>query len=136
MTMVVAMQVFCRYLLNQSLFWSEELARYLLIWLSLLGATVAYYRGAHVGVDLVYRRMPPRFQTISKIIVHGVALLFFGVLTFHGVQFAHFVRAQITPALNLPKWIVFSIIPLSGVIFIVHNLNFFSQIHQKASHDR
>jgi hypothetical protein len=42
MTVVVAVQVFFRYVLNQSLFWSEELARYLLVWLSFLGASVAY----------------------------------------------------------------------------------------------
>ena len=55
MAMLVAVQVFFRYVLNQSLFWSEELARYLLIWLTFLGASCAYYRHAHPGVDIFYR---------------------------------------------------------------------------------
>ena len=47
---VVAAQVFFRYVLNHSLFWSEELARYILVWLTFLGASVAYRRGVHPRV--------------------------------------------------------------------------------------
>lgn len=124
MTLVVVLQVFCRYLLNHSLFWSEELARYLLVWLSFLGATVAYHRGMHPAVDIVYNRLPPRFQKIAAFIVHLAAIAFFGVMTLYGFKFSCFVRLQITPALHLPKWIVLSVIPLSGFIFLFHSLNF------------
>ncbi len=47
MTLIVAVQVFCRYVLNNSLFWAEELSRYLLAWLTFLGASVAYRRNVH-----------------------------------------------------------------------------------------
>jgi len=53
MSILVAVQVFCRYVLNSSLFWSEELARYMLVWISFFGATVAYYRNLHPGVDVL-----------------------------------------------------------------------------------
>ena len=45
-------------------------------------------------------------------------------MIFYGVQFSYFVRLQISPALYLPKWIVFSIIPLSGIIFMIHGVTF------------
>jgi hypothetical protein len=54
---VVAAQVFFRYVLNHSLFWSEELARYILVWLTFLGASVAYRRGVHPRIDLFVSRL-------------------------------------------------------------------------------
>jgi TRAP-type C4-dicarboxylate transport system permease small subunit len=41
-----------------------------------------------------------------------------------GAQFAWFVRLQITPALSLPKWIILSIIPLAGLLFLIHGMFF------------
>ena len=65
MTLVVAAQVLSRYLFNHSLFWSEELARYFLVWLSFLGASVAYRRKVHPGIDLLQAKMPASLQKIS-----------------------------------------------------------------------
>lgn len=125
MSLVVAAQVFSRYVLNHSIFWSEELARYFLVWLTFLGATVAYHRGVHPGVDVLYRRLPPAFQQACRIAVHLASIGLFGVMTYFGVSFAWFVRLQITPALGLPKWTVLGIIPLSGLIFLLHALAVF-----------
>ena len=69
MSIIIAVQVFCRYVLNHSLFWSEELARYLLVWLTFLGASVAYYRNVHPGIDVIYARMPNSIQKITAITV-------------------------------------------------------------------
>ena len=127
MTVVVAVQVLFRYVLNQSLFWSEELARYLLVWLSFLGASVAYRRQAHPGIDVLYAKMPAGLQRITATAVHLGSLSLFAVMIFFGYRFAYFVRLQISPALYLPKWIVFSIIPISGCILMVHGINFLLQ---------
>ncbi|MDH3572001.1 MAG: TRAP transporter small permease [Desulfobacteraceae bacterium] len=124
MSVVVAVQVFFRYALNDSLFWSEELARYLLVWLTFLGASVAYRRNIHPGVDIVYTRMPASIQRAISIFIHFISTVLFGVMIFYGIQFSYFVRLQISPALYLPKWIVFSIIPLSGIIFMIHGVTF------------
>ena len=127
MTVVVAVQVFFRYVLNQSLFWSEELARFLLVWLSFLGASVAYRRKAHPGIDVLYAKMPPALQKGAAVTVHLASLALFAVMVFFGYRFAYFVRLQISPALYLPKWVVFSIIPISGCILVVHGINFLLQ---------
>jgi TRAP-type C4-dicarboxylate transport system permease small subunit len=124
MSVVVAVQVFSRYVLNHSLFWSEELARYLLVWLTFLGASVAYRRNMHPGIDIVYSRMPATFQRWISIFIHLISMTLFGVMIFYGAQFSYFVRLQISPAMYLPKWIVFSIIPISGLIFMIHALTF------------
>jgi TRAP-type C4-dicarboxylate transport system permease small subunit len=124
MTVIVAVQVFCRYVLNNSLFWSEELARYLLVWLTFLGASVAYRRNVHPGIDIIYARLPGTIQKTAAIAVHCTSIALFGVMIFFGIKFSYFVRLQISPALYLPKWIIFSIIPVSGLILLLHSLTF------------
>jgi TRAP-type C4-dicarboxylate transport system permease small subunit len=104
MTAIVILQVFYRYALNHSLFWSEELARYLLVWLTFLGATVAYRRHMHPSVDVLFKRLGRPARKRLRVLV----------------------RLQTTPALTLPKWLIFAIIPLSGLIFTLHALAFLS----------
>ncbi|MEH0021689.1 MAG: TRAP transporter small permease [Desulfobacter sp.] len=128
MALVVAAQVFCRYVLNHSLFWSEELARLLLVWLTFLGATVAYYHKAHPGVDGLYLRLPVRWQKRAAVVSLLAGLCLFGVMIVSGIKFAWFVRLQITPAMNLPKWVVMAVVPAAGMIFTVHALAFLGQI--------
>ncbi|MCF8093585.1 MAG: TRAP transporter small permease [Desulfotignum sp.] len=122
MALVVGIQVFSRYGLNYSLFWSEELARFLLIWLSFLGATVAYFHGAHPGVDSLVRRLPDRMKTGALILSYLAGAALFCVMVVSGTQFAWFVRLQITPALGVSKWIIMAVVPVSGAIFLVHCL--------------
>jgi TRAP-type C4-dicarboxylate transport system permease small subunit len=124
MALIVAGEVFSRYVLNRSLFWSEELARLLLVWLTFLGASVAYFRGVNPGVDVLYRRFSEWGKRAAMSIVHVLSLSFFAVMIVYGTNFAHFVRLQITPTLSLPKWIPHSVIPLSGAILFLHALTF------------
>ncbi|WP_457575150.1 TRAP transporter small permease [Desulfomarina sp.] len=125
MAVLVAVQVFCRYVLNASLFWSEELARYMLVWLSFLGATVAYYRNLHPGVDVLTARISEKYQRLARLLVHLSSMALAVVMVFSGVQFAWFVRLQISPALGIPKWIILAVIPLAGCILLIYGLLFF-----------
>ncbi|MBI9086387.1 MAG: TRAP transporter small permease [Desulfobacterales bacterium] len=124
MAAIVAVQVFCRYALNASLFWSEELARHLLVWMTFLGASTAYRRQAHPGVDMVTTRLPAPVRRRVEIAVHWVCLAVFAVMVVYGIEFSWFVRLQISPALNLPKWLLFGIVPVSGAICTVHAVAF------------
>jgi TRAP-type C4-dicarboxylate transport system permease small subunit len=124
MALVVAAQVFSRYALNHSFFWSEELARFLLVWLTFLGASAAYRRRVHAGIDVVYKRFPAWGRKASRLTVHLGALTFAGIMIWYGTAFAWFVRLQISPALLLPKWIPHSIIPIAGAVLFIHALAF------------
>ncbi len=128
MALVVAVQVFCRYVLNASLFWSEELARYMLVWLTFFGATVAYYRNLHPGVDALTARLSPGKKRLTRLMVHLVCMLLALVMIISGTQFAWFIRRQISPALGLPKWIILAVIPASGCILFLYGLAFFLRI--------
>ena len=136
MALVVALQVFFRYVLNHSLFWSEELARFMLVWLSFLGASTAYKRGLHPGVDVLTSRLSPPLQKACAHLVHVASLALFIVMIIYGAEFAYFIRAQISPALYLPKWTVFAIIPVSGLVMAIHCLASLVAAHKEDPRDR
>lgn len=136
MALVVVVQVVCRYGFNASLFWSEELARYLLIWLTFLGATCAYRRHVHPSINLI----PASFQRgrrgkLLRLIVHFLSLGLFLIMLYYGTVFAVFIRLQTSPALGLPKWITFSIIPFSGLLLCLHCLAFIALELQRERYD-
>ncbi|MFH1981424.1 MAG: TRAP transporter small permease [Pseudomonadota bacterium] len=124
MAAIVAAQVFFRYALNASLFWSEEAARFLLVWLTFLGAATAYYRGSHPGIDALTSRLPRKARRIAAVAAHGAAAGLAMVMIVYGTRFAWFVRLQITPALSLPKWLVFAVIPVAGFLLLVQITRF------------
>lgn len=124
MSIIVVVQVFARYVLNSSLFWSEELARYCLVWISFLGASVAYHDGLHPGVNLLGSKITLTMKRFLALLVHLVSMGLFSIMVFHGFEFAFFVRLQITPALSIPKWIIMGILPLSGIILMIHGTGF------------
>lgn len=124
MVSVIGLQVFFRYGLNNSLFWSEELGRLLLVWLTFLGASVAYRRGAHVGVDIFVARLSPGKQRVARVLVLLVSLFFFGFIAIYGFKFLHFVRFQSTTSLGVSKQVPFLMAPISGALASLHALAF------------
>ena len=108
----------------------------MLVWLSFLGASTAYKRGLHPGVDVLTSRLSRSLQKTCSQLVHVVSLVLFTVMVGYGVYFAFFIRAQISPALYLPKWTVFAIIPASGLILTVHCLAFIAAAYKDNRRDR
>jgi TRAP-type C4-dicarboxylate transport system permease small subunit len=97
----------------------------MLVWISFLGATTAYYRGVHPGVDVVVQKLTKHIQWFCKLLVHFLSMLLFLAITIAGLQFAYFIRMQISPALGINKWLILSIIPISSTILIVYAVTFF-----------
>ena len=120
MAMLIGVQVFCRYGLNHSLFWSEEIGRICLVWISFLGATAAYKRKAHIGIDVVVNRLPERAARLCELIVLLLSSVFFVILLVYGVAFIRFVWGQKTAALGINQGIPYMALPLSGALFLLH----------------
>lgn len=135
LALIILTQVFCRYILNHSLFWSEEMARYILVWLSFLGASSGYYRKVHPSIDVITQHFSTIMAKRSRILVYLLSLFLFLVMIYQGIYFAFFVRHQISPALAIPKWIIASVIPLSGALFLLHGLAHLAAEFWEVPHD-
>jgi TRAP-type C4-dicarboxylate transport system permease small subunit len=98
--------------------WTEELARFLLIWTSLLGAALAFQRRAHLGVDYLIGKFHPEARVALRLVGHLLVLTFAGLVLVKGgwtLVDTTMSSGQVTPALSLKKWIVYSVIPISGI---------------------
>jgi C4-dicarboxylate transporter DctQ subunit len=101
MTVLVIVQVFLRYLFLYSLSWSEEVARFLMIWVSFLAASLALQKGLHIGVESLVNRVNPKFRRCISLFAKISILLFLLFLTVGGIHLAWLVRDQSSPALFL-----------------------------------
>lgn len=121
----VLSSVFFRYVLNSSLLWGEELARYTSIWLVFLGLTCAHRRSAHPALQSLLGRIPG----ISTEVARRIGELFTVVVSFLVVWFgaeataANFARHQVSPALQIEiAWIYlavpigFALMGLQGIV--------------------
>lgn len=123
----VAWQVFARYFVDVQTAFTEELARYILIWLALLGtAYVRSFKG-QMSINYLYKKLNKRSQFVITVLIEVVICLFtFAVMIVGGVNLMYITLklGQISPALNFPIGYVYSVVPISGLVII-----FFSIYH-------
>lgn len=107
-TAIITVDVFSRYVLHISMASASELARFLLVWLSMVAAASGFKYRQHSGVDLLVRILPPRLQRIVAIFNHIVIMGYFGLLAYTAtsVLMIHMSQGRLSPALRLPMWIV------------------------------
>ncbi|NQV98221.1 MAG: TRAP transporter small permease [Rhodospirillales bacterium] len=97
---IVVAGVFYRYVLNDSLSWSEELAKYGLLWLVFLGSPIALRLGGHPNIEIVISRFPDLILGVVKTIVYLAVFTFCGYLTIKSHAFAWNGRTQVAIAIG------------------------------------
>ena len=117
-TVLVTVQVFARYVLNNTPPWSEELCRYLFIWVSFLGACVATRRAAHLGVDSLVSRLPAGAREVLRHAVTALIVAFAGLLVWQGVALVPAMAGQRSPSMGMSLQYVFAAIPIAGLIIL------------------
>lgn len=116
MLAVAFVQVVMRYFLREPFVWGEELARYLQIWLTFLGAAACIGFGGHMAVDALVRVLPPRARVAVNVIVGLGSAAFFLALTVVGVRLVAFVWEDRSPALSAPFGIVYLSLPIGAAL--------------------
>jgi TRAP-type C4-dicarboxylate transport system permease small subunit len=114
--------VFFRYIIRDSLSWTEELARYLMIWAALLAVSVGIKDKEHVGIQLLIKQFPPVLTKLITFVVYIITIIFLGVLTIKGYQVADKAENQLSLALNISMYWPLMSIPVSGTLAIIQQL--------------
>ena len=117
--------VVTRYVMDSQSSWTDELARFLLIWLSILGAAYASGKKLHIAIELLPQYLNERNQKILDIVI-AVVVLLFGIAVFliGGLRYVYisFALGQTSPALNLPIGFVYLVLPISGLFIMYYKL--------------
>ena len=122
MTVSIVSGVFYRYVLNAPLNWTEEIARYSMVWVSVLGGGLAFRRGGHIAVTFVVDAFPKLIRN-TILFLGGVGILTFLVLMFwYGWQMAEMVRFQRSAALRFSMSYAYAAIPIGAALMIYHML--------------
>ena len=111
-------QVLYRKLLEGAIPWSEELARYLFIWIVWLGAVVGIQRKAHFGIQLLVDRFPRPLRCLAQIIVSAASTLFLSIVIYKGFQLAVANWHQLSPAMRIPMTLPYLSVPVCAVLML------------------
>lgn len=125
MTIDVLWGVFTRYVMGSQASWSEELARFLLIWIGILGAAYAAGQRVHLAIDLLGPSLEPDNQKRLDIFIDILVALFaLAVMVIGGGRLIYIsqVLGQLSPALQIPMWVVYSVVPLGGILVVYYKI--------------
>lgn len=129
-TASVSWQVFSRYVLNAPSSFTEELARFLLIWITLLGCAFAYRRNSHLGLDMIYSNTTTAAKKAMYYFIHlAVCLFAIGVMVIGGFELVKMTNTlgQSSPALGVDIGAVYLVIPLSGCLIVLFAIEFIAK---------
>jgi len=119
---VVFTQFFTRYFLNDSASWTEEIARYLLIGVVFVGASIGVARDNHIQVDLLFRYLPPSVARVLATVVDVLRCAFFAAMTFYTVQMMQKMGNYQMTVVDLPMNIVYSVVLFGFAVMTLRSL--------------
>ena len=122
MLAVICLQVFFRFGLNNSLPWPEELARFTMIWSSLLAAVYVQLERGHLSLDFFVNRLPEKVRAVLRILMNLLIIAFMIVTVYGGIQEAHTLMDLKTGALRISRAIPYLAIPISSALFVLATL--------------
>ncbi|MBY6136885.1 TRAP transporter small permease [Nocardioides marinus] len=122
MALIVGSNITLRYFTSHSLPWADEAARYLMIWLTFIGAGLILRIGGHVAITNLQDSLPQAGQRMLRAAIVAMLLLFFAFMVHVGWQYAQRMQYQVTPALRLPFLYVYAAMPVGFSLLILHLL--------------
>lgn len=134
MVLNVLWQVTSRFLLNDPSAFTDELSRYLLIWVGLLGAAYASGKSMHVAIELLERALSERQKRIQQLAIQAIVIVFaFLVLIVGGIRLVDisFDLGQTSSAMQIPLGYVYLALPLSGLLIAYYAVSDFFNLLKK-----
>lgn len=126
MAVVMVMNVILRYCFHFSFNWGDEIIRYMCVYMSFFGIAAGFrYTGTHIGVSLfVEKVIPEPARKYIRLLSDIITILFLCVTTWFGFVLVERIIAsgQTSPALKVPMFMVYGIVPVSSILGIIHML--------------
>jgi len=130
MTLNVLWQVFSRFLLQNPSSFTEELARYMLIWLGILGAAYVAGQKLHLAIDLLPTKLKGKSKAYLEIFINVAIFVFaLGVLVIGGIRLVSITLMlnQISAAMQVPLGYIYTVLPISGIIMSFYSFYFITK---------
>lgn len=120
MSIVIFMQVVYRYIFRASLPWSEEFGRYILVYLTFLGASVAVKKNSHIGVEMIVKLLPRSLAKVIEWVANVISLAFFAILIVYGSKVVKITMTQLSPAMHVKMGYIYMAVVIGAVLMTIH----------------
>jgi TRAP-type C4-dicarboxylate transport system permease small subunit len=134
LVLTVTWQVLTRFILRDPSSFTEELARFLLIWIGLLGAAYALRTKAHLGIDILLQRSVGTQKKVVEIIVYSFIILFaFFIMILGGYRLVSITLSlnQLSAAMGIKMGYIYIVLPLSGTLMIYYSIVYLMDLLSK-----
>jgi C4-dicarboxylate transporter DctQ subunit len=118
---VILIGTFCRYTQITALRWPDELSRFLMVWMTFIGAGAAARAGSHFAINMVYAFVPRRIHKVFLILslaIIDVSLIYILYLSINTIRVMVFMR-QVSPAMGIPMWLMYLAVPIGCFLVLV-----------------
>lgn len=131
LVILVFMQVATRFVINYPLSWSEEISRYLMIYIVFLGSALAVRTNDHIAIDFLLEIVSPKNKKRLNVITLLISALFFAMLTYFGFQLTLVVIGQATPTLQFSMAWAYAAIPVGALLMLLNVFAVLIQMRKK-----
>jgi TRAP-type transport system small permease protein len=122
MSVLITWQVFARFVAGNSLTFSEEASRFLMIWLTLLGAAYAVKEGSLIAVDILQNKLTGKPAKVLKVIMSVSTSVFYIILIIYGFKMAQNVSFQTAPTTGLSMFWPMLAVPVGGALMLINTI--------------
>jgi len=126
MTLITFLQVVGRYVFGVSYFWAEELARFTMIWIVFLGASVSVGLKAHTRIDFFINLLSPKVRKYIEIFNSLACLAFILFVSYNSIDIIRITTRNLSTGLRIPLALIYIALPVSGILMTVY---FLAQIY-------
>ena len=116
---LICINVFNRYVLASGFVWADEIPGYLLVWITFLGAYLAFRSGSHIAFDLLVTKLPPVPRKILQIGVDLLLIAFLCALLWLSWKMVAVVGHRYIETASIPRWIFMMVLPISAGLMIL-----------------
>lgn len=124
----VFLQVLARLFKISNVTWTEELSRFLFVWLIFIGAFTMIRRGMNIRFDLVEDVLPTKVWKITFTIGNICSLLFLVVIAFYGSQLTIMNMTQLSPVMQIPMGLVYAALPVGAILMIAAQIELYFKL--------
>lgn len=122
MFVIIFLQVIFRYVLRMPISWSEEIARYLMVWGSCLAAASAYGYGNHIGVKALVNLLSEKKAKWARILVHLAVSALMVVICYEGFRLSFLLYDQESAAMQIPMTYPYLAVPVGALLILLQAL--------------
>jgi TRAP-type C4-dicarboxylate transport system permease small subunit len=122
MVVVIALQVWYRFILNNPLDWSEELGRYVFVWISFLGAAAGVRYQVHLGIDALEKIVGREAFRYVLVLINIVIQIFLLFVIYWGFTLLTVVRFQTSPSMLIPMTYPYAAVPVGAIFMLINSL--------------